>query len=51
MSMVLESLERSEDAANTKRLAQEMRQEMIGKAPEEDDCLESYDCLVGFQDR
>ncbi|OJD37205.1 nb-arc and tpr domain protein [Diplodia corticola] len=51
MSMVLESLGREEDAKNSKKLAADIRQELLGIPPDEQDNMESYDKLVGTLDR
>ncbi|KAK4947223.1 hypothetical protein LTR10_013995 [Elasticomyces elasticus] len=51
MSIVLSANGREDDARNTKALASGIRQKILGIPPDQEDTLESYDRLVGYQDR
>jgi hypothetical protein len=51
MAKVLASLGRAEDAHNTKALAAEIRNRILGIDPGDDDTEASYDELVGNLDR
>jgi hypothetical protein len=51
MAEVLQDLGKEEEAQMTKRLAQTIRKEILGIDPGDDDCLESYDKLVGYIDK
>lgn len=51
LHMVLAAQGRKEDAANCKIFAGALRLELVGKGPDQDDNLASYDLLVGYQFR
>ncbi|KAF2823334.1 hypothetical protein CC86DRAFT_372320 [Ophiobolus disseminans] len=51
MGTVLEALGRRKEAMDMKLVAAEIRKDVLGKEPEQDDNQASYDLLIPFEQR